>query len=37
LIGRGTAQTGDVVWLIGYGLVFFIAGLIILRKGSLAD
>ncbi len=37
LIGRGTAQTSDVVWLLGYGLVFFVAGLIILRMGSLAD
>ena len=37
LIERGTAPAGDVVWLLGYGLVFFVVGLVILRKGSLAD
>ena len=37
LIGRGTADTSDVVWLAGYGLLFFVAGLIIIRYGSLAD
>ena len=37
LIGRGTAPTGDVVWLLGYGLLFFALGLVILRYGSLAD
>ena len=37
LIGRGTAETGDVVWLLGYGLLFFVLGLVVLRYGSLAD
>lgn len=37
LIGRGSADTGDAVWLVGYGLVFFVLGLVILRRGSLAD
>jgi hypothetical protein len=37
LIGRGTADASDVVWLVGYGLLFFALGLFILRKGSLAD
>ncbi len=37
LIDRGTAQTSDIVWLLGYGALFFALGLIILRRGSLAD
>jgi hypothetical protein len=37
LIGAGTAHTTDVVWLTGYGLLFFVIGLVILRIGSLAD
>jgi hypothetical protein len=37
LIGRGTADISDVVWLLGYGLLFFALGLFILWKGSLAD
>jgi len=37
LIGRGIADTGDVVWLLGYGLLFFVVGLGIIRYGSLAD
>jgi hypothetical protein len=37
LIATGTAQTKDVVWLLGYGLLFFALGLVILRKRSLAD
>ena len=37
LIGNGTAATSDVVWLLGYGLLFFGVGLLILRYGSLAD
>lgn len=37
LIGNGTAHTSDVVWLLGYGLLFFVLGLVILRQGSLAD
>lgn len=37
LIGSGTAPANDVLWLIGYGALFFALGLIILRRGSLAD
>jgi hypothetical protein len=37
LIDRGTAQTSDILWLLGYGALFFAIGLLILRKGSLAD
>ncbi|MFL5485408.1 MAG: hypothetical protein ACJ793_07200 [Gemmatimonadaceae bacterium] len=37
LIGQGTAVTSDVVWLFGYGALCFALGLLILRKGSLAD
>ncbi|HKN59286.1 MAG TPA: hypothetical protein VJV97_10555 [Gemmatimonadaceae bacterium] len=37
LIGRGTANNTDVVWLVGYGLFFFVLGLVIIRYGSLAD
>ena len=37
LIGKGTANTADVIWLLGYGLLFFVIGLGIIRYGSLAD
>jgi len=37
LIGKGTAETSDVVWLVAYGLLFFAVGLVIIRYGSLAD
>jgi hypothetical protein len=37
LIGRGTAEVTDVVWLLGYGTAFFLLGLLLLRRGSLAD
>ena len=37
LIAHRTAQTGDVVWLVGYGAAFFVLGLVVLRQGSLAD
>jgi hypothetical protein len=37
LIATGRADAGDVVWLIGYGALFFALGLFILRRGSLAD
>lgn len=37
LIARGTAETHDVLWLAGYGALFFVLGLLILRRGSLAD
>jgi hypothetical protein len=37
LIGTGSAQMADVVWLFGYGALFFVLGLAALRWGSLAD
>jgi hypothetical protein len=37
LIGTGTAHAGDVLWLLGYGVLFFLLGLVALRWGSLAD
>jgi hypothetical protein len=37
LIGSGTAAASDVLWLAGYGALFFALGLVILRWGSLAD
>jgi len=37
LIGTGTANGNDVLWLLGYGTLFFVLGLVVLRKGSLAD
>lgn len=37
LIGTGTAHASDVFWLLGYGAIFFVLGLLMLRKGSLAD
>ena len=37
LIGRGSADTSDALWLLGYGLLFFAIGLLLIRYGSLAD
>lgn len=37
LIGTGSAHATDVAWLMGYGAVCFVLGLILLRYGSLAD
>jgi hypothetical protein len=37
LIGSGTAHMADVVWLFGYGALFFALGLASLRWGQLAD
>jgi hypothetical protein len=37
LITNGTARTSDVLWLVGYGALFFALGLLVLRRGSLAD
>ena len=37
LIGTGTAPATDVLWLLGYGALFFVLGLALLRWGSLAD
>lgn len=37
LITDGTAPASDILWLLGYGALFFALGLVILRRGSLAD
>jgi hypothetical protein len=37
LIGMGTAQASDILWLLGYGALFFVLGLVLLRWGSIAD
>ena len=37
MITHGTAATSDVIWLLGYGALFFALGLLLLRRGSLAD
>jgi hypothetical protein len=37
VITYGSAHTSDVLWLLGYGALFFALGLLILRRGSLAD
>jgi hypothetical protein len=37
MITNGTAHTSDVLWLVGYGALFLALGLLILRRGSLAD
>jgi hypothetical protein len=37
LIGTGTAHATDLLWLFGYGALFFALGLVALRWGSLAD
>ena len=37
LIGTGSAHFADVAWLLGYGAVCFVLGLILLRYGRLAD
>jgi hypothetical protein len=37
LIGSGTAHATDVLWLLGYGALFFVLGLALLRWGSLAE
>jgi hypothetical protein len=37
IIANGTAVTSDVVWLMAYGAVFFVLGLLLLRYGPLAD
>ena len=37
IILNGTAVKSDVVWLMGYGAVFFVLGLLLLRYGPLAD
>jgi hypothetical protein len=37
MITSGTAHTSDVIWLLGYGALFFALGLLLLHRGSLAD
>jgi hypothetical protein len=37
LIGTGSAVSSDVIWLVGYGILFFALGLVVLRYGSIAD
>lgn len=37
LITDGTAPASDILWLLGYGALFFALGLLLLRRGSLAD
>jgi len=37
MITNGTAPTSDILWLLGYGALFFAFGLLLLRRGSLAD
>jgi len=37
LIGTGSAHMADVVWLFGYGALFFVLGLAALRWGQLVD
>ena len=37
IITNGTAHTSDVLWLLGYGALFFALGLLLLHRGSLAD
>jgi hypothetical protein len=37
LITNGSAHTNDVIWLLSYGALFFVLGLVLLRQGSLAD
>ena len=37
MITSGTADRSDVLWLLGYGALFFALGLLLLRQGSLAD
>lgn len=37
IITYGTAPAGDIVWLLGYGALFFVLGLLLLHRVSLAD
>ncbi|MGH7650844.1 MAG: hypothetical protein ACREMS_03275 [Gemmatimonadaceae bacterium] len=37
LIGSGTAQAKDVLWLLGYGALFFVVGLVFLRQRQIAE
>jgi hypothetical protein len=37
LITSRSAHASDILWLLGYGALFFALGLLVLRRGSLAD
>ena len=37
LITHGNAPASDLIWLLAYGTLFFVLGLVLLRQGSLAD
>jgi hypothetical protein len=37
IISYRSAPAWDIVWLLGYGAVFFALGLVLLRRGQLAD
>jgi hypothetical protein len=37
LITNGSAPSSDVIWLLAYGSLFFVLGLVLLRQRSLAD
>jgi hypothetical protein len=37
MIASGSADKSDVLWLLGYGAAFFVLGLLLLQRGSLAD
>ncbi len=37
LITSRSAHAPDILWLLGYGALFFALGLLVLRRGSLAD
>ena len=37
LITNGSAHASDVIWLLAYGALFFVLGLVVIRRGSLAD
>jgi len=36
LLDRGTVETNDLLWLFGYSLMFFLAGLFVLRRRPIA-
>lgn len=37
IIATGSAPLGDVVWLVGYGALFFVLGLLVVQRRSLAS
>jgi ABC-type polysaccharide/polyol phosphate export permease len=37
LIGSGSAEAKDVLWLVGYGALFFVLGLVLLRQRQIAE